>query len=236
MNIVLPCAGNGLRFKQAGYENPKPFIKVSGKPMIKLVTDNLRFVGHYIYIMQKSHLKEWGNYLRNVFDDIDYFTFSTVDGVTEGAACTTLTVADLIDSDESLIIANSDQFVEGFDPDEFLKVMGNADAGIVTFTATNSKWSFAKVDNNGKVIEVAEKNPISNIATVGIYYWKHGSDYVKYAKQMIDKNIRVNGEFYVCPVFNEVIVDGKIVKTYHVENMWGLGTPEDLEIFKNRIT
>jgi len=78
----------------------------------------------------------------------------------------------------------------------------NIDAGIVTFTATHPKWSFAKLNKDGYVERVAEKDPISDIATVGIYYWAHGSDYVKYAEQMIEGNDRVNNEFYVCPVFN----------------------------------
>ena len=109
------------------------------------------------------------------------------------------------------------------------------DAGILTFKSTHPKWSFAKCDSNGFVTEVAEKNPISDIATVGIYYWKKGSDYVKYAKQMIANDIRVNNEFYVCPVFNQAIEDGKKVKTYNIEKMWGIGTPEDLEFFvKNK--
>ena len=107
----------------------------------------------------------------------------------------------------------------------------NVDAGILTFKSTHPKWSFAKVDDNGYVTEVAEKNPISDIATVGIYYWKKGSDYVKYAEQMIEKNIRHNNEFYVCPVFNQAVEDGKKIITYDIDNMWGLGTPEDLEYF-----
>jgi dTDP-glucose pyrophosphorylase len=106
-----------------------------------------------------------------------------------------------------------------------------ADGGIVTFEATHPKWSFAKVDENGLVTEVAEKNPISNIATVGYYYWKHGSDFVKYAEQMIEKNIRVNNEFYVCPVFNEAVGDGKQIRTFNINKMWGLGTPEDLKYY-----
>jgi len=107
----------------------------------------------------------------------------------------------------------------------------DADGGIVTFKATHPKWSFAKVDDNGLVAEVAEKNPISDNATVGYYYWKHGSDFVKYAERMIEKDIRVNGEFYVCPVFNEAIKDGKQIRTHEARRMWGLGTPEDLEYF-----
>ena len=111
----------------------------------------------------------------------------------------------------------------------------NVDGGIVTFKSTHPKWSFAKIDENNFVTEVAEKRPISTLATVGIYFWKHGKDYVKYAEQMIEKNIRVNNEFYVCPVFNEAIADGKKFKTYNINKMWGLGTPEDLDIFlKNK--
>ena len=106
--------------------------------------------------------------------------------------------------------------------------------GIVTFEATHPKWSFAKLGNDGFVSEVAEKKPISNIATAGIYYWTHGSNYVKYAEQMIEKDIRTNNEFYVCPVYNEAIQDGKKVKIFQIEKMWGLGTPEDLEVFLKR--
>jgi hypothetical protein len=107
----------------------------------------------------------------------------------------------------------------------------DADGGLVTFTSTHPKWSFAKVDANGLAVEIAEKNPISDIATVGYYYWKHGSDFVKYAESMIEKNIRVNNEFYVCPVFNQAIGDKKEIRTHNVLGMWGLGTPEDLNFY-----
>jgi dTDP-glucose pyrophosphorylase len=129
-------------------------------------------------------------------------------------------------------MANSDQFAE-WDSNEFMYKMieQKVDAGILSFESTHPKWSFVKIDENGYVTEVAEKKPISNIATVGIYYWSKGSDYVKYAEQMISKNIRVNNEFYVCPVFNEAIKDNKKIKTFNIDKMWGLGTPEDLEFF-----
>jgi dTDP-glucose pyrophosphorylase len=107
----------------------------------------------------------------------------------------------------------------------------NADGGIVSFTATHPKWSFAKVDENGLVTEVAEKNPISDIATVGYYFWKHGSDFIKYAEQMIEKNIRVNNEFYICPVFNEFVKNNKLLTVKYVNKMYGIGTPEDLTNF-----
>jgi dTDP-glucose pyrophosphorylase len=159
-------------------------------------------------------------------------TIVEVDGITEGAACTTLLAKEFIDNNQPLIMANSDQFLE-WDSNEFMYKMNetDADGGIITFTSTHPKWSFAKLNESGFVTEVAEKNPISDIATVGVYYWKHGSDYVKYTEQMISKDIRVNNEFYVCPVYNEAINDGKKIKTFNIEKMWGIGTPEDLNYF-----
>jgi dTDP-glucose pyrophosphorylase len=155
-----------------------------------------------------------------------------VDGVTEGAACTTLLAKKYIDNDEPLLIANSDQFVE-WDSNEFMYSMtaDNVDGGILTFKATHPKWSFAKLGDDGFVSEVAEKKPISDIATVGVYYWKKGSDYIKYAEQMVKKDIRTNNEFYVCPVYNESILDGKKIRIFNINKMWGLGTPEDLDAY-----
>ena len=231
LNVLIPMAGAGSRFEQAGYTFPKPLIEVKNKPMIQVVVDNLNIKANYIYIVQKKHREKY-----NLDTLLNLLTpnckIVEVDGLTEGAACTALLAKEFIDNDAPLFFANSDQFVE-WDSNEFMYKMNetNADGGIVTFEATHPKWSFAKIDEKGLVTEVAEKNPISNIATVGYYYWKHGSDFVKYAEQMIDKNIRVNNEFYVCPVFNEAVGDAKEIRTFNVEGMWGLGTPEDLKYY-----
>jgi NDP-sugar pyrophosphorylase family protein len=155
-----------------------------------------------------------------------------VDGLTEGAACTMLLSKNIINCDDELIIANSDQWID-WSSEHFLNFMRrkNADAGILTFQAHEEKWSYAKVENQNKVIEVAEKKPISTNATVGVYFSKKGSDFVKYAERMIDKNIRTNNEFYVCPVFNEYLIDNKNIYIYPVPEMHGIGTPEDLDKF-----
>jgi HAD superfamily hydrolase (TIGR01509 family) len=231
LNVLIPMAGAGSRFEQAGYTFPKPLIDVKGKPMIQVVIENLNIKANYIFIVQKSHREKYNlNTLLNLITP--GCKIVEVDGVTEGAAVTALMAKEYIDNDAPLFFANSDQFVE-WDSNEFMYKMNetNADGGIVTFEATHPKWSFAKIDENGLVTEVAEKNPISNIATVGYYYWKHGSDFVKYAEQMIDKNIRVNNEFYVCPVFNQAIEDCKQIRTFNIKGMWGLGTPEDLKYY-----
>jgi len=231
MNVLIPMAGAGSRFSQAGYTFPKPLIEVRGKPMIQVVVDNLNVDAHFIFIVQKEHYEKYNlkQLLNLITPGCDIIQ---VDGLTEGAACTTLLAKELIDNDRPLLMANSDQFVE-WNSNECLYAFtaDGIDGGIVTFKATHPKWSFAKVGEDGFVSEVAEKNPISDNATVGIYYWKHGSDYVKYANQMIDKNIRTNNEFYVCPVFNEAIEDGKKVRLKTIDKMWGIGTPEDLNYF-----
>jgi len=231
MNVLIPMAGAGSRFQQAGYTFPKPLIDVKGKPMIQLVVENLGIDANFIFVVQKEHREKYNlDTLLNLI--APNCKIVEVDGMTEGAACTALLAKEHIDNDNPLFFANSDQFVE-WDSTEFMYKMNetDADGGIVSFRATHPKWSFAKVDENGIVTEVAEKNPISDIATVGYYYWKKGSDFVKYAEDMIEKDIRVNNEFYVCPVFNQAIEDGKEIRTFDIPKMWGLGTPEDLKYY-----
>jgi HAD superfamily hydrolase (TIGR01509 family) len=232
LNVLIPMAGAGSRFEQAGYTFPKPLIEVNGKPMIQVVIENLNLDANYIYVVQKFHREKY-----NLDTLLNLLTpgckIVETDGLTEGAACTALLAKEYIDNDNPLFFANSDQFVE-WDSNEFMYKMQetDADGGIVTFEATHPKWSFAKVNlHTGLVEEVAEKNPISNNATVGYYYWKHGSDFVRYAKEMIEQNIRVNNEFYVCPVFNNAIQDSKQIRTFTTKRMWGLGTPEDLKYY-----
>ena len=233
MKVLIPMAGAGSRFEQAGYTFPKPLIEVNGKPMIQTVVENLNVDAEHIFIVQKEHYEKYNlQYLLNLITP--NCKIVQVNGMTEGAACTTLLAKEYINNDEPLLTANSDQFVD-WDSNEFLYSMqaDNVDGGILTFDSIHPKWSFAKLNDEGFVSEVAEKKPISNHATVGIYYWAKGSDYVKYAEQMISKDVRVNNEFYVCPVFNEAIQDNKKIKTFNIDSneMWGLGTPEDLERF-----
>jgi len=233
MNVLIPMAGAGSRFAEAGYTFPKPLIEVGNKPMIQVVTDNLNIDAHHIFIVQKEHYKKYN--LETVLKLIKpNCSIVQVEGVTEGAACTTLLAKKLIDNDNPLVIANSDQFVE-WNANEVMYAFSTEgiDGGILTFQSTHPKWSYAKKNNEGFVNEVAEKKPISTNATVGIYYYKKGSDYVRCAEKMIEKDIRTNNEFYVCPVYNELIKEGGKVRIKNINKMWGLGTPEDLNNFMN---
>lgn len=232
LNILIPMAGNGSRFAKAGYTFPKPLIEIHQKPMIEWVVRSLNIPNaNYIYLVRKEHSQKYNiDYvLEQITPGCDIIE---LDQVTDGAVCTTLLAKGLINNDTPLLIANSDQFVKWNSRMSFdLANKFNLDGFILTFKAVHPKWSFVRLNEIGNVVEVAEKRPISNIATTGIYWWKHGSNYVKYAEQMIRKNIRVNNEFYVCPVFNEAIADNKIISSIPVTGMWGLGTPEDLKYF-----
>ena len=234
-NVVIPMAGEGSRFAKNGYTFPKPLIDVNGKPMIQTVIDNLSMgnSAKFIFICRKEHVEKY-NLIHLLQAYSPNCEVIITDGLTKGAACSILLAKEFIDNDEHLVLANSDQFME-WDSNQFMYSMiaDEIDAGICTFKNTHPKWSFAKLNEDGFVSQVAEKDPISDNATTGIYYWKHGSDFVKYSEQMIKNDVRVNGEFYTCPVFNEAIQDDKKIKIFPIQRMYGLGIPEDLEYFLN---
>lgn len=236
MQVLIPCAGLGSRFLKVGYSFPKPLIAIKNfndNPMIQVVVENLNIPATHTFIVRKEHTQQY--HFEQLLTRIANCNIVEVDHLTEGAACTTLLAKKFINNNEPLVIANSDQYIENFKWSEFMYSMqgDKIDGGILTFNNTHPKWSYVKLDDNGFVTEVREKEVVSNKATVGVYYWSKGSDYVKYAEQMIAKNIRVNNEFYVAPVYNEAIADGKKIKIYHTDKMWGLGTPEDLTYFQD---
>ena len=235
LNIVIPMAGRGSRFANAGYTLPKPLIEIHGHPMNEYVVKNIRpdYECCYIFICLQEHLDTY-NLSERLESIAPGCIIVPVNQVTEGAACTVLLAEKYIDNNDPMMIANSDQYVD-IDINNYLDAMGDYDGLIMTMTADDPKWSFIQYDKAGFVTLLREKEVISDEATVGIYNYKKGADFVKYAKQMIKKNIRVNNEFYVAPVYNEMIEDGKKLVYYNIgqddEKMHGLGTPEDLEKF-----
>jgi HAD superfamily hydrolase (TIGR01509 family) len=240
INIVIPMAGNGSRFMQAGYKDPKPFIPVFGSPMISWVVRNLGIDATYTFIIRKEFEQTYDvtAYLKKLVPGCNVVS---VDHTTEGAACTVLLARQYIDNPHPIIIINSDQYIEFEGCDNAFKLTFDFlydpahrtfDGVISTFDGKgHPKWSYAKVDDNGSVCEVREKDPFSPHATTGLYMWRHGCEFVRYAEQMIVKNIRVNNEFYVVPVFNEAIASGKTFSICPCAQMWGIGIPEDLDYF-----
>ena len=235
-NILIPMAGRGSRFEEQGYTDKKPFIDVNGKPMIHRVIKNLgmEFDKEYMFILIC---------LQEDFDKYDFTEFEKVighnsydviilDDVTEGAAQTILQAKDLINDDTPLMTMNSDQLVD-WDIERLFEMCEQFDGVIPCFYGEGNAWSYARTLDNGYVQEVAEKKQISKYATAGYYYWKKGSDFVKYAEQMIEDNSRTNGEFYVAPVYNWAVKDGKRVGVFMVDKLHSLGTPEDLQEYLN---
>lgn len=232
-------AGRGSRFADAGYALPKPLIEVHGVPMIKVVVDNLspKIEHRFIFVAQQEHIDKYDltpklkSYAKNV-------EVIGINGITEGQVCTALLAKKFFNNDEPLMNANSDQFID-FDINEYLDAMNskNLDGMIMTMKSQDPKWSYARTDENGLVVETAEKKVISPDATVGIFNFRRGSDLVRSAEQMIADDVRVNGEFYTCPAYNYLIKENKKIGIYPIgeeyNGMYGLGIPSDLDFFLN---
>ena len=217
LNIVVPMAGRGSRFVKAGYDVPKPLIEIHGHPMIECVTKNISPKGEhrFIYLCLAEHLEKYDLERR-------LKSFSP--------NCVVVPV----DNDDPLMIANSDQYVD-IDINDYLAAGEGLDGLIMTMFADDNRWSFIKFDAENHVTMVREKEIISNEATVGIYNFARGRDYVACADKMIKLNLRVNNEFYVAPVYNIFIDVGAKIGFYSVgrldAGMYGLGVPEDLKKF-----
>lgn len=237
LDIVVPMAGLGSRFSQRGFALPKPLIPILGVPMIRLVIENVRPARphRFIFICQRAHVADHG-----VAEKLESWApgckVIQLDGLTEGAACTVLTAREMISSEAPLMIVNSDQYIE-CPIDDYLAIGDDPDVDglIMTMSADDPKWSFVGFNGSGQVDRVVEKQVISNEATVGIYNFRRGRDFIEGADEMIRRDLKVNKEFYVAPVYNLLIERGYRVKIHNIGRervgMHGLGTPEDLEKF-----
>lgn len=237
INIVVPMAGHGSRFANAGYTDPKPLIPIGGRPMIEVVIDNLRpsRPHRFIFLCQQAHLEQYG--LGERLEAIaPGCAIVPVAQVTQGAACTVLLARALIDDATPLMIANCDQYIDA-GIDDYLDRMATEklDGLIMTMSADHPKWSYVRLDAEGAIVEVVEKQVVSNEATVGIYNFARGADFVAAADAMIAADLRVNGEFYVAPTYNAMIAAGARLGYYNIgadrAGMYGLGVPEDLDYF-----
>jgi NDP-sugar pyrophosphorylase family protein len=237
LNIVIPMAGAGSRFAKEGYKDPKPLIPIHGIPMIQVVIENLKpdEPHRFIFVCQRSHVKtyELGDKLAKWAQNS---VLVEIEGLTEGAACTVLAAKSLIDNDSPLMIANSDQYVD-VNICQYLRIFDDVtlDGLIMTMRANDPKWSYVGLDTNNNVTRVVEKEVISNEATVGIYNFRHGRSFVGAAEEMIARDERVNGEFYVAPTYNRLIAHGHKIGIYNIGSegagMHGLGIPSDLDSF-----
>lgn len=235
MNIVMPMAGRGSRFAQVGIATPKPLIPVRDKPMYAWATDGLplALARRLIFICLAEHLAD-GSLERDIH--ARYARHEPVivplDHVTEGQACTVLVARSAIDNDDPLLIFNADTYCPTTLADALATFGPKVDGVLDVFSATGDRWSFARVDDRNRVLETAEKRRISPWASTGLYYFRRGRDFVRHAEAMMAADERSNNEFYVAPIYNRMIAAGADVRANKVDDVWVLGTPEDLAHFE----
>lgn len=234
MNIVVLLSGDSRHFAEEGYLYPKSLVEVAGRPAIEHVVGayaGLSALGaRFIFVIRQDESAAF--HLKSVLSILlPSATVLEAAGPTGGGACTTLLAAQEIDGDEPLIVCNGDQVIEADLP---AIVAGferrDLDGGVVVFNAVHPRWSFVRCDDQGLVVETSEKRPISDLATAGFYYFRHGSDFCAAAKSMILKDAHVNGAFYVCPSYNEMILKGARIGVHHIEfaDYHSLATPASL--------
>jgi len=220
INILIPMAGKSMYFPESEFPFPKPLIEIGAKTIIERVVENLTTAAkeaHFIFVIsdddcQKFHLDSTLNIITNGKCQI-----VRLDRETKGSACSALMAIDYINNDVPLLIANSDQIFEDSIV-ELIAGLQTAEAGVVTFDSVHPRWSYVQLDEHNKVIETAEKRPLSRNAIAGLYYFRHGNDFVEAAMQMIRKGESVNGSFYVAPALNQLILAGKTIRISKVDN------------------
>lgn len=242
INVIIPMAGFGKRFSDAGYDKPKPLIQVKGKygtsaPMIERVIRNINPCSSHLmwYILNGKENNDEIKRLIKSFTHQTHNRFLYTDGPTEGSAITALFAKDEIDYNGELVITNCDQITHDLDLSflsEFAE-KNNADGVLGSFISTSPKNSYMLLDNNGCVEQVKEKIVISNLATNGLHYWRKGKDFIDSANKMIEANERYNNEFYVAPSYNYMIKDGKKVLPFFFNMHYPIGTPEDLKKYED---
>jgi NDP-sugar pyrophosphorylase family protein len=236
VNVVMPMAGRGSRFSQIGVTTPKPLIDVRGKPMYAWATDGLPLAHarRLIFICLAEHLADRALEadIRARYGQYDPLVIPLAQ-VTEGQACTVLAARDWIAGSEPLLIFNADTYCRTTLAGALQSLPQSVDGVLDVFRAAGDRWSFARVDDELRVLETAEKRRISAWATTGLYYFRRGADFVRHAEAMIADGERANREFYVAPLYNRMIAEGADIRANPVDDVWVLGTPEDLARFES---
>lgn len=238
MNVIVPIAGRGSRFLQEShripeYAKPKPLINIAGHSMVEWALASYPLTGkeNLIFIVREEHMENPGidKELKKIFGEKIKIVVQNVPP--QGAAHSVLLARDYINNETPLLVTDSDHYIDG---DTHFKAIDNyekIDGLIPVFYANNPKWSFAKTDEDGYVIETAEKVQISRNANIGAYYFSKGRDFVLAAEEMMEENDKTNGEFYIAPVYNYMIRRGKLIRLSRPRFVHGLGTPRDVEKF-----
>lgn len=235
MKIVIPMAGRGSRFAEQTISIPKPLIPVHGRPMVAWALDSLHEMTYskMIFIVLQDHETNFGvtALLRDLVGPMSQVI--VIPTVTEGQLCTVLAAKELIDTDEDILIASADTYVRSSLHKDIANRKANCRGIISVANLPGKRWSFARVDADGRVVEVAEKVRISDHASTGLYYFSSGREFVSVAEAMIANKEKTRGEYYVIPVYQKYIEHGWRVELSIAKEVWDMGTPESLENFKS---
>jgi len=238
INVLIPLAGKNQFFTESEFPFSKHLLEICGKTMIEIVIENLDQLNQnkqFIFIVNSEDCKKF--HLDNVLNLLTEHNCKIVkiDNETKGAACSALLGIEYIDNDTPLIIANPDQIFE-IDLNNAVNKLNESDAGVITFRSIHPRWSYVRINDDSEIIETSEKRPISNNAIAGFYYFKKGCDFVESAMKMIEKDANVNGIYYIAPSLNEMILKGKTLSVYPIENdkYHTFYTPHKVEEYKKK--
>jgi NDP-sugar pyrophosphorylase family protein len=239
MNVLFLLAGESKSFEEQGYHYPKYLLEIDGKTLVQYVIEHVCVSrpARHIFVVRKEEVERFHfeSVLRLLSPESEVVV---AEGLTRGAACTALLAVESIDNDEPLLIVNGDQIVD-LPLDEVLDSFEEQglDGGIVVFDSVHPRWSYVRLNDEGRVIEAAEKRPISRNATAGLYYFAKGREFVAAAKEMIRKNASVGDAFYVCPAYNELLLNQGAVGVYHIprEKYYSLAEPQGVQAFEEKI-
>jgi len=236
INILIPLAGSNQFFSEAEYPYPKPLVEIHGKTMIEHVIDNFASIKkekQFIFIVNSDDCKKY--HLDNVLNLLTDHACKIVkiDNETKGAACSAMMAIEYINNDTPLIIANADQIIDE-DLGEIVTSFDKVDAGVISFESVHPRWSYARLDEDGFIVEMAEKRPLSKHAIAGFYYYKKGQDFIESAMNMIKKDASVNDLYFIAPTLNEMVLQHKklIVKSIDNSHYHTFYTPQKIHEYE----
>ena len=220
INVLMPMASKNQFFPENEYPYPRFLIEFNGKTMIEHVINNLSSIAEdvqFIFIVNEEDCKKY--HLDNILGLLteNKSKIIKINSETKGAACSALLAIEHIDNDTPLVISNADQVFDSSLSDAVNALKKN-DGGAICFESVHPRWSYVRTDEGGNITETAEKRPISKKAIAGFYYFSHGKDFVQSAMQMIKKDASVNGLFFIAPVLNEMVLDGKKMDVFTIDN------------------
>lgn len=220
MNVLIPMAGRSQYFSETEFPFPKPLIEIGSRTIIEHVVENLATAHddvNFIFVVSGDDCRQYHlDSTLNIITD-GRCEIIRLDKETRGSACSALMAVDAIANDTPLLISNSDQIFEDRVAD-LIADFHTVDAGIVSFDSVHPRWSYIRLDEDGRVVETAEKRPLSRHAIAGLYYFRRGQDFVEAAMQMIHKDENINGNYFISPALNQMILAGKVIRMRKVDN------------------